>query len=111
MSDSNQAEEQPRVGSTIFWRLMALLNVVTVAWVAFVLWQIAPNPVVNEFVTRRPLSPPVAETVSRGVPPAVPEADSAGAGSPQDQGGPPLVPLRMETELTSKARELPAAVK
>lgn len=111
MSDSNQAAEPPRVGSTIFWRVMALLNIVTVAWVVFVVWQIAPNPVVNEFVTRMPVSIPAAGIASRSVQAAAPEDMSAGAVSPQELGGSSVAPLRMETELTSKVIERPAAAK
>lgn len=111
MSDDNQAADQPRVGSAVFWRLMALLNIVTVAWVVYVVWEIAPSTVVNEFVGRRVAPPPGAGTISGVASPVSPEAASPGSGSPTSQGSPALAPLRMETELTTKTIEQPAARK
>jgi len=110
-SNSTEATTEPRAGTSAFWRLIAVLNIVTIAWVIYVVWQISPDPVVNEFVTRRPSSPPGSGAVSGAVPPAAPQGMSDGTGSPPSPGSPPLAPLKMETELTTKVVDGPAAPK
>ena len=45
-----------RFGSALFWRLFAFINLVTVAWIGWVIWQLVPRPVVNDFVLHLPVS-------------------------------------------------------
>jgi hypothetical protein len=86
--EASTASEK-RFGSTLFWRLFALINFFTVVWVIWLLWQITPRPVVNEFVLRLPL-PSSRQTVSGSVPAAAP-ADAI-----PTQSGPPMAPLKLE---------------
>ena len=98
MEASTAAEK--RLGSTLFWRLFALVNFVTVAWVVWVLWQIAPRTVVNDFVLRLPVSQRSVSGAISGDPSA---ARAKAAPAPENeisiQSGPPMTPLRLETEI------------
>ena len=93
-------EGERRFGSTLFWRLFALVNFVTVAWVVWVLWQIAPRTVVNDFVLRLPVSQRSVSGAISGDPSA---ARAKAAPAPEKeisiQSGPPMAPLRLDTEI------------
>jgi hypothetical protein len=81
-----QGAAQPRaVGSVMFWRVFAMINVITVGYVLWVIWQLSPKPVVNDFVMRMPVSQRTAlGAISPG-----PVQDRA---APQFQGGIPAPP-------------------
>src|SRR5512140_2787344 len=94
MGEAATAEKQ-RFGSAVFWRLFALINLVTVAWVVWLLWQITPRPVVNEFVMHLP--PPQSQSQSQ-----YPRTASGMLPAPHEAAmpsGPPMAPLRMETQI------------
>jgi hypothetical protein len=99
------ASAQKRFGSTLFWRLFALVNVVTVAWIGWVIWQLIPNPVVNDFVMRLPVSQRSASgSISPSAAPAgevkvVPVAPPVRVEEIPIQSGPPMTPLKLETEM------------
>ena len=98
MAPSTEGER--RFGSTLFWRLFALINLVTVAWVGWVIWQVIPHPVVNDFVLRLPVSQRSVSGAISGDPSA---ARAKAAPAPENeisiQSGPPMAPLRLETEI------------
>src|SRR5450759_732280 len=101
------ASTETRFGSTLFWRLFAIINLITVAWIIWVLWQIIPRPVVHDFVLRLPVS----QRPASGSIPGDPSATSAGVATVTPvtppvrvdeipiQSGPPMTPLRMETAI------------
>ena len=112
------ASAEKRFGSTLFWRLFALVNLVTVAWVGWVIWQLVPHPVVNDFVLRLPVSQRSASGSIPGTPPeapaggatVVPVAPPVRVQEIPIQSGPPMTPLRLETEIkTPPKRGEPAA--
>ena len=94
-------------GSTLFWRLFAIINLITVAWVGWVIWQLNPHPVVHDFVFRLPISqrsasgaiPGRSPAASDGVATVVPVAPPVPVKEIPIQSGPPMSPLRMETEI------------
>ena len=108
MEESASAEK--RFGSTLFWRVFALINLVTVAWVAWVIWQLIPHPVVNDFVLRLPVS----QRSASGTIPALAAPDGAATAVPVAppvpveeipiQSGPPMTPLRLETEIKAPSK-------
>jgi hypothetical protein len=117
------APAEKRFGSMMFWRMFALINQVTVMWVAWVIWQIIPRPVVYDFVLRLPNSQ--VQRTAPGANPGAPttEANATAGAAPATavpsgavlpelpiQNGPPMTPLRMDTEMKAlpKARQ-PAA--
>ncbi len=110
MEESASAEK--RFGSTLFWRLFALINLVTVAWVGWVIWQVIPHPVVNDFVLRLPVSqrsasgaiPGRSPAASDGVATVTPVAPPARLDEIPIQSGPPMSPLRMETEIKTPTK-------
>ena len=101
------ASAEKRFGSTLFWRLFAAINLVTVAWVGWVIWQLVPHPVVHDFVLRLPVAQRSATGAVPGVPPAAPTgvatvtpvAPPARLEEIPIQSGPPMSPLRLETEI------------
>jgi hypothetical protein len=107
------ASAEKRFGSTLFWRLFACINLVTVAWVGWVIWQLIPRPVVHDFVLRLP----VAQRSASGRIPGVPSAASAGVATVMPvappvrvdeipiQSGPPMTPLRLETEIKTPPKQ------
>lgn len=107
------ASAEKRFGSTLFWRLFALINLVTVAWVGWVIWQLIPRPVVHDFVFRLPVS----QRTASGVIPADPSAAPAGVATVVPvappvrvdeipiQSGPPMTPLRLETEIKTPPKQ------
>ena len=109
MEDGASAEK--RVGSTLFWRVFALINLVTVAWVGWVIWQLIPRPVVHDFVLRLPVSHRSASGVipaDRSAAPAatvVPVAPPVAAEEIAIQSGPPMAPLRLETEIKAPPKQ------
>ena len=95
---------QDRFGSRLFWRAFVVVNFVTVAWVVWLIWQLTPSAVVHDFVLRLP--PPAAQSQTRasGNPQSEPSAAISGAGPAARteiliQSGPPMTPLRLETEI------------
>jgi hypothetical protein len=110
MDEGASAEEQ--FGSTLFWRLFALINLVLIAWVGWVIWQLMPHAAVNDFVLRLPVS----QRTASGVIPANPPAAASGGATVMPvappvrveeipiQSGPPMTPLRLETEIKLKPK-------
>ena len=103
------APASKQIGSALFWRVFALVNLVTVAWVIWVIWQLNPRPVVHEFVLRKPAPPAYSRsqrTVSGAIPAvaaprtpgAAPVAPAAGAEIPIPRRA-PMSPLKLETEI------------
>lgn len=88
----------------VFWWLMSSLMVVAIAWLAWVMWQLMPRPVVNELALRR--APRAVEENRRPafVPPSFEEtAPAPGApGSLPAFAGPDM--LRLATEITTPIR-------
>ena len=109
--ESGTTRETPspeRFGSTIFWRVFAVINLVTVLWVLWVIWQLIPRPVVNEFVLRMPrtASHGQLQREASGAIKRVPSLQGAGpapvappSGEISIQNDPPMKPLRLETEI------------
>ena len=103
------ASAEKRFGSTLFWRLFAAINLVTVALVGWVIWQIIPRPVVHDFVLRMPVS----QRSSSGTIPALPTgaatvtpvAPPAPLTEIPIQSGPPMTPLRLETEIKTTPKK------
>ena len=101
------ASAEKGFGSTLFWRLFALMNLITVAWVGWVVWQLIPRPLVYDFVLRLPVSQRSAAGTIPGVPSAgpagvatvVPVAPPVRVDEIPIQSGPPMTPLRLETEI------------
>ena len=86
---------QERFGSTLFWRVFAVINLVVVAWVVWLIWQLTPRAVVNEFVLHLP--PPASQSRSAASGIAI-------------QSGAPMKPLRLETEIKAlPKRDQPVA--
>lgn len=80
------AAAQPAAfGSALFWRLFAVINVIAVAYVVWMIWQLSPKPVVNDFVMRMPVS----QRTSLGAIGQTPVQDRAALPS---QGGIPAPP-------------------
>jgi hypothetical protein len=118
-NDNGQVAPKPKtVGSTLFWRLFALVNLVAVAWVGWLIWQLTPRPVVNEFVMRMPASqrtslgaispnagpnaataPTGQEPVNLSVPAAAGQASPPPAAEIAIQSGEPMKPLKLDTEI------------
>jgi len=107
------------LASGFFWRTMAMLMLFAVGWVAWLVWQLTPHPVVTDLVyqssrgkasapaaSSRPDSPPAPQSAPPQPAPALPAA-SASAASAAAQ--PPLPRsekinvdmLRLATELTT----------
>ena len=101
------ASAEKRFGSTLFWRLFAVINLIIVVWIIWVLWQITPRTVVHDFVLRMP----VPQRAAPGSIPGDPSAAAAGVATVTPvappaplteipiQSGPPMTPLRMETAI------------
>ena len=121
------ASAEKHFGSTLFWSLFAAINLVTVAWVGWVIWQIIPRPVVNEFVLRMPVSQRSSSGTIAALPAAAPA--SAPASAPGGvatvtpvappaplteipiQSGAPMTPLRLETEIKTPAKQTEPATR
>ena len=111
------AAAQKRFGSTLFWRLFALINLITIGWVGWVIWQLTPPPVVHDFVLRLPVS---QRTASGTIAARAALANTAGAASVTTvtpvappvpvaeipiPSGPPMSPLRMETQIKTPLKK------
>ncbi len=74
----------PRYGSEVFWRVMAAVMLLMVGWVAWVMWQLTPHPVVTDLAYQsalraRPIQPEAARQERSG---GIAAAGPAAAGEP-----------------------------
>jgi len=105
------AAAQKRFGSTLFWRLFALINLITIGWVGWVIWQLTPHPVVHDFVMRLPVSQRSAigtipaRAAPAGVATVTPVAPPVPVAEIPIQSGPPMLPLKMETEIQTPPKK------
>src|SRR5258708_12790233 len=89
------------LASDFFWRTMAMLMLFAVGWVAWLVWQLTPHPVVTDLVyqssrgkasapaaSSRPDSAPAPQSASPQPPPAPP----ARFASPRPPPPPPPLP-------------------
>jgi MSHA biogenesis protein MshN len=120
LSQHMRAVPARTLASDFFWRTMAMLMLFAVGWVAWLVWQLTPHPVVTDLVyqssrgkasapaaSSRPDSAPAPQSAAPQPAPALPAA-SASAASAAAQ--PPLPQrsekinvdmLRLATELTT----------
>jgi len=106
------------LASDVFWRLMAGAMLFAVGWVAWVVWQMMPRPVVTELVQQQAKPLPVASAAPAiseparpaAVAPAAPKPEPiaaavapsrAGAPAPHAAGKASVDMLRLATELTT----------
>ena len=89
--------------SELFWWTLAAAMLVAVVWVAWLMWQLMPRPLVTELALQSPQRPPgVAATAAlpASAPPSVPPQSLPNAATG------PAIPdmLRLATELTTPIR-------
>ncbi len=100
--------------SELFWWTMAAAMLVAVVWVAWLMWQLMPRPLVTDLALQSPERPrgvaaPAALPAS--APPTVPQAKAPAAPVPPQSlpnaATRPAIPdmLRLATELTTPIRE------
>jgi MSHA biogenesis protein MshN len=102
------------LASDMFWRIMAAAMLFAVGWVAWVVWQMMPRPVVTELVYQQAKPVPVASTAISDPAPrvavaaAAPRAEPipaavapAPAAAPRATGKGSVDMLRLATELTT----------
>ena len=107
------ASAEKRFGSTLFWRVFALINLFTVAWVGWLIWQLTPHPAVNDFVLRLPVSqraasgsiPAIPSAAPSSVATVVPVAPPVPVEEIPIQSGPPMTPLRLETNIRTPPKQ------
>src|SRR6266853_1136210 len=94
------------LASDFFWRTMAMLMLFAVGWVAWLVWQLMPHPIVTELAyqsSRGKASAPAPQAAAPRPAPSSSGPDSAGAQAPLPQR-PDRVNvdmLRLATELTT----------
>jgi hypothetical protein len=106
MSEHAQAVPARTGMSDLFWRIMAAAMLFAVAWVAWVVWQLMPRPIVTDLAYQSARPPAVAK--SEPAPPAAasvkPEpvpAPKAETPAQQAAARPAFDMLRLATELTT----------
>jgi len=106
MSEHAQAVPERAGMSDLFWRIMAAAMLFAVAWVAWVVWQLMPRPIVTDLayqsarapaVVKSDPAPPAAAAVKAEAAPA-PKAETP---APQAAARPAFDMLRLATELTT----------
>jgi len=106
MSEHAQAVPARAGMSDLFWRIMAAAMLFAVAWVAWVVWQLMPRPIVTDLayqsarapaVAKSDPAPPAAAAVKAEAAPA-PKAETP---APQAAARPAFDMLRLATELTT----------
>jgi MSHA biogenesis protein MshN len=120
LSQHMRAVPARTLASDFFWRTMAMLMLFAVGWVAWLVWQLTPHPVVTDLVyqssrgkasapaaSSRPDSAPAPQSASPQPAPALPagfaSAGSAAAQAPLPQRSEKINVdmLRLATELTT----------
>jgi len=128
MSQHAHAVAARSFGSDFFWRVMAMVMLFAVGWVAWVVWQLMPRPVVTELAYQGPrasaaasVAAPQAEPArppQAAVAPAAPKPEPvasaapsrvAEAPAPQKAGKSSFDMLRLATELTTPVPQRRAA--
>jgi len=119
------ANQVPRMGSNLFWRIMAGVMVVVVAWVIWVMWQLTPRSVVTNLAyqsigkargtAQAPAAAPAAPAAPVPAAPAAPPAASPQA-APQPAAAPAAAttasaaPTRPTIDMLRLATELAAPI-
>jgi len=120
LSQHMHAVPARRLASGFFWRTMAMLMLFAVGWVAWLVWQLTPRPIVTDLVyqssrgkasapaaSSRPDSAPAPQAAAPQPAPALPASSASAAPAPAQ---PPLPRrsekinvdmLRLATELTT----------
>jgi MSHA biogenesis protein MshN len=112
MSQHTHAVSGRTIASDLFWRIMAMAMLFAVTWVAWVVWQLMPRPVVTDLAyqsTRAKAAPqasapvdPAPPALAALAPPAVaPEPKPAAPAVAQKAGKSAFDMLRLATELTT----------
>jgi MSHA biogenesis protein MshN len=112
MSQHAHAVPGRGLASDLFWRIMAMAMLFAVAWVAWVIWQLTPRPVVTDLALQASrvkasagapaAPPPLAAAAPSAAPPEtkpapIPKAEPG----PQKAAKPAFDMLRLATELTT----------
>jgi MSHA biogenesis protein MshN len=95
---------ESKLASDFFWRTMAMLMLFSVAWVAWLVWQLTPRPVVTEIILQS-LQAKVAPLKQAASPPAgsaVPGPPAASAASPASKSSPTPVAQALPTPQSRK---------
>ena len=105
---SAAAESGARKGWELFWRTIAGLILLVIAWVAWVAYQIMPRPIVTPLAYASPVRPismqPAAPTAE-----AAPAAAQAAAGDPAATAESREAPIRAQgLRLATEISALPA---
>ncbi|MBI2319409.1 MAG: hypothetical protein HYU75_21025, partial [Betaproteobacteria bacterium] len=116
-----RAVKSIRAGSEIFWRVMATLMVVTIAWIIWVAWQIMPRSVVTDLAyqsgSRARVAAPQAPAPAPAPPPqavspaqpAVPAPAAQPSAAPAAQPAPAQPPAAQLAAPAVPAAAKPAA--
>ena len=104
MSEHAQAVPARAGMSDLFWRIMAAAMLFAVAWVAWVVWQLMPRPIVTDLAYQSARAPAVAK--SEPAPPVAATVKEETAPAPkmpaqQAAAKPAFDMLRLATELTT----------
>ena len=96
------------LASDFFWRTMAMLMLFAVGWVAWLVWQLMPHPIVTELAyqsSRGKASAPAPQAAAPRPAPSSSGPDSAGAQAPLPQR-----PDRVNVDMLRLATELTAPI-
>ena len=116
-NSKGDAVAPPRAfGSVLFWRLFAVINLIAVAYVVWMIWQLSPKPVVNDFVMRMPVSQrtslgaigqtPVQDRLALppGIPASAPAVAPEAAAAIAIQSGEPMSSLKLDTQIRTPVK-------
>lgn len=103
MSQTNQQEQQPapakpgaRRDLELFWRMIAGLMLIVIAWVAWVVYQIAPRTVATPLAYEAGAKSMIRQQAAAGVPAPTSAIQAAAPGLPPAPAGPAQADLAMD---------------
>ena len=104
--------KEAHFGSELFWWVMAGAMAIAIVWLLWVMWQVAPRPVVNESVLRSSARPGFTADARPELLPDVSMPVQAPHAAVAERGGATLRPrldmLKLATEITTPIPERPA---
>jgi len=105
-----------QIGSEWFWRVLAVVMLITVCWIAWLMWELSPRSVVTDKVSllaKPPAAAPVSAPATESPAPASSQLASAPAETASDSAAAKpaarLDMLRLATEITTPIPAVPRA--
>lgn len=110
LTQSLQPVRGSRIGSDLFWWILAAMMLVMVSWLGWVMWQMMPKSIVTERALQTVIRPVPPVSVAEAPKPAISTADAQS--TPADSNAKPVIapsPVQTQSPSVDPKPSMPAA--